>query len=280
MRKLVDFGGGITRSVSYKELTERLHETPLQTRRGLLKKYFPEEVAAEDQQKLLKLNDRRWTEYLAATSANALNPHRVGHQKLLSQALRASTDSKCNPANEHHHTVSDFVGWIYDLYRKPPSKHELVRAKQGELKVHHRKNQIPRIPPAPGWRPIYIDPLDGKPQALEISLLTVHGRSLYGAPDYVLKNDTTGTVLIVEVKITDRELCSDGWPNLRAQLWAYGHIDLFQNQATDIVLVGEIWADYGTQVSLRQTLTWNLNEKTFYEQNQQLFDAYRRWADR
>jgi len=269
----------VTRTVSYKELKGLLRDAPAQTRQRILKKYFPDEVAAEHQRELVKLNNTRWDRYHGAPTANDSKPYRIGHQELLRRASRTLGGTKCNPSNRHHHTVSDFAGWVYDLYNTSRDRDALTRGKQGELKVHLRKKRIPRLGHGSGWRPLYIDPLDGKPEALEISLLTVHGRSLYGAPDYVFKNDATGTVLIVEVKVSDRELWSNGWPNLRAQLWAYGHIDQFMNDTKNTVLVGEVWTDTGARVSLHQTLTWHLSDPTFCAQNQQLFEAYQRWAE-
>jgi len=280
MRKQVSLGGGVTRTVSYRELKGLLRDTLVLKRQKILKKYFPEEVAAEYQQELVKLNDIRWSRYQAGSVANDTKPYRITHQELLQRASRAAGGPKCDPSNGHHHRVSDFAGWLFDLYDTSRSPYARDHGKQGELKVHLRKKEIPRLAHGPAWRPLYIDPLDGKPEALEISLLTVHGRPLYGAPDYAFKNDATGIIVIVEVKVSDRELWSSGWPNLRAQLWAYGHIDQFVNDARKTVLVGEVWANTGEQVSLRQTLTWHLSDSTLCAQNQQLFEAYQRWAER
>ena len=174
MLKAVNLGGGVTRAVSYKKLKDMLRELPRETRRPILKKYFPEEVTAEDQQQIANLNNIRqqqianlnnirWNRYGTAASANDSKPYYVGHQALLSRALRASSESKAAPHSVRHHTVSDFAGWLYSLYRKPQSPIELAKGKQGELNVQLRKKQIPRLPNGSGWRPIYIDPLDGKP---------------------------------------------------------------------------------------------------------------------
>ena len=95
----------------------------------------------------------------------------------------------------------------------------------------------------------------------------------------MFKNHATGTVLIVEVKVTNRELWSDGWPNLRAQLWEYGHIDRFINDSKEVVLVGEVWGRNGPHVSLRPTLIWRFSDPDYYAQNQQLFEAYQSWAE-
>ncbi len=52
-----------------------------------------------------------------------------------------------------------------------------------------------------------------------------------GRPDLVFKHKKTGEVLIVEIKVTDAEIPDGGWPNLRAQLWAYSLADAFATAA-------------------------------------------------
>lgn len=280
MRKAVSLGGGEYRLVTYDELDALLRESksPTQTRLSLLRKYFPDEVAATHQRALMELNSVRWDRYQTESNDIGSKPHWLRHDDLLKRALLDSSSPKCDPSNGHHHTVSDFAEWIYSLYRPNRTRDALSRGKQGEKAILRRKKKVPSISPLSNWKPLYIDTLDGKPEALEISLLTVHGRSLYGAPDYVFKDDATQTILIVEVKVTDREIWSDTWPNLRAQLWAYAHIDQFMNQAKRIVLVGEVWA--ATGLSLRQIVSWQRSNAAFYTNNEQLFEAYQRWVEK
>ncbi|MGH8728467.1 MAG: hypothetical protein ACREV9_09975 [Burkholderiales bacterium] len=231
-------------------------------------------MEAERQAQLRLLNERRWDYCVGATVNNSfLVPYRFSHTELLRMARSSLLKQRKRPAQNR---VTDFTGWIYDLIYGPQRSPELLtEGKRGEQAVARIKRRLP-LRSHSDWEPIYSDPLDGKPEALEISLLTINGSPLYGAPDYVFRNKTTGTIMIVEIKVSDRELWSDGWPNLRAQLWAYGHIDRFLNSTRDIVLVGEIWGR--TQISLRQTLRWHLSDAKFCESNEQLFDIYQNWT--
>lgn len=101
---------------------------------------------------------------------------------------------------------------------------------------------------------------------------------MYGAPDYVFINKKTETALIVEVKVSSAELPSDGWPNLRAQLWAYGYIDVIQ-QVKNIILIGEVWVRIdGNTVRRRRTYRWSLDDPQFCKENEQLFALYQQYA--
>jgi hypothetical protein len=48
---------------------------------------------------------------------------------------------------------------------------------------------------------------------------------MFGKPDLVFREKRSGRILIVEIKATEADIYADGWPNLRAQLWAYSKID-------------------------------------------------------
>lgn len=275
-RKSIDLGDGLCRVVSYEELQSLLAKHRVNTFRSLalLKRYFPTELEAEREARLRLFNKQRWDCYVGATAQDAsLVPYRFPHSELVKMARRPRLNPrKGSPQNR----VSDFTGWIYDvIYGCQLSPELLMEGKSRERHVATIKRRSP-LRSHPDWESIYCDPLDDKPEALEISLLTVNASPLYGAPDYVFRDKATGTIMIVEIKTSDRELPSDGWPNLRAQLWAYGHIDRFFNSTKDIVLIGEIWGR--TPISLRQTLRWHLSDPNFCEENEELFEIYQNWV--
>ena len=140
-----------------------------------------------------------------------------------------------------------------------------------------RRNLIRSLIPQQigSWRLLYSDLIQGFPDSLEISFLEVDGKPLVGSPDYIFLNDDSGALTILEIKCTDAPLRADGWPNARAQLWAYGYIDEVLNGSSDISLVCEVWDKLGT--GRRQTLRWNPKDDEFERRNRTLFD---RWCER
>lgn len=76
---------------------------------------------------------------------------------------------------------------------------------------------------------------------------------------------------MVEIKISEAPIPDGGWPNLRAQLWAYSKIDKWA-QSSDILLVGEIWGST-EGLRLRRAMRWQPLD--LEEENIQLFELYR-----
>jgi hypothetical protein len=96
----------------------------------------------------------------------------------------------------------------------------------------------------------------------------------YGcAPDLVYRNRTTGELVIVERKASDKPIPVNGWPNLRAQLWAYSHIDNFKSAPT-ISLIGEVWDMVEGRLTRRAVLRWAQADKEFDAENMELFSLY------
>ena len=89
----------------------------------------------------------------------------------------------------------------------------------------------------------------------------------------MFKHKDTGEIVIIERKSTTREIPSDGWPDLRAQLWTYGHIDEFVD-AKKISLVGEVWwVNMGIPL-IKRTLRWDRKDAVFNIQNRELFKLF------
>lgn len=271
-RQWIDLGQGERVLVSYSEFKARLSRAPARARDDLLRKHFPEEVAKESKRELDALNDTRIGRYLAELSIDsAVAPYWLTHDMLIARARTSArrTEKQCD------NTVGHFTSWIYGLRFPEPDTSALLRGLAGERAVQLRKFKLPRPCTGSEWRLLHSDPLDGTGGSKRISLLEVNGRPLTGRPDYVLEHIPTKSLFIVEVKVTDKRLYSDGWPNLKAQLWAYSLIDEYVDRGMPIVLVGEVWNLDNSSVRLRQTLRWSASDPELCARNEELFALYR-----
>lgn len=165
--------------------------------------------------------------------------------------------------------VTDFTSWIMSLYLDPPRSKSLKAGKKIEKLVSCFSKPVSNS----NWSLLYKDQLDGIPNLLRISALRVNGEPLRGAPDLVYEQKETGDIIIVERKSHHGEIPSDGWPNLKAQLWAYSYIDLFR-AARRIHLVGEVWGYTNGGITRKAILHWNRNDHRFSQNNSELFKLY------
>ena len=156
------------------------------------------------------------------------------------------------------------------MYQGTADPKALRDGKAVERKVAAKLSSVPENP---DWELIYADPLEGLPKPLRLSALQVNGKPMWGAPDLVFRRKYDGAVLIVERKASNRAIPCDGWPNLRAQLWAYAHID-DSVDASEIILVGEVWGFADNRIVLRKVLRWNFKDHKFCGPNAELFEKY------
>jgi hypothetical protein len=240
-------------------------------KRYLLDKFFPKAGLAPWQQKLKRnWNDaKRWRRYLGIDSLepSARTPYRYGHRWLLQRG------TLCPPAKPGT-GVTDFTGWIYSLYNPQKDTQALARGRAVERELVRR--YVP-TPAQSGWDLLFEGIQEAKRHSKVISALTVNGSPLKGVPDFVFREKQSGRIVIVEVKASNRDVPSDGWPNLRAQLWAYAQIDDWL-RAPEVLLIGEVWGFTSDKIFLRETLRWDRNDTTFQLQNQELFDLYSGFA--
>jgi hypothetical protein len=145
--------------------------------------------------------------------------------------------------------------------------------KQGKRVEREIRPRIPVLPRHSEWELIYRDPLVERPEPLPASCLRVESNAVWGAPDFVYKHRKTGEVLIIDRKASDRDIPCDGWPNLRAQLWAYSLIDEWRD-APKIHLIGDVWTLWRRNPSHRAVLYWNAADPAFQDQNRELFELY------
>lgn len=76
----------------------------------------------------------------------------------------------------------------------------------------------------------------------ELEGLQVRGQPLRASPDLVFRNQITGQVLVVEIKLSRQSLPSNLWPNIWAQLWCYSQKSIAKN-APKVTVTGEVWGD-------------------------------------
>lgn len=252
-------------NIDIKELSKRDREM-------LAEKFFGSDVIPPWKEKLQTLKSwlRReqahkelWRAYTGECKpAGNGESFRCDHDMLLRRALYRRPVVTGNRA-------TDFSKWVLSLYWDISNRAGLTHGKEVERNVA----KLATVSTHTDWELIYRDPLDEKPTPLIISSLTVNGKPLWGAPDVVYRKKTTGEVLIVERKATNRPIPSNGWPNLRAQLWAYAHIDDWRD-APRIVLVGEVWGFHHSRIGRRKVLRWVHGEKQFARENAELFELY------
>lgn len=249
-------------------------------KRQLIEKFFPSipepswKNKLKTQWKDIKLQ-QRWQRYLDLNADEIKSDaYRYTHEWLMRRAgdpihslMHAGTRRK---SEEDRNRVTDFTGWIFSLYHQKINKDSLSNGQMVE-------RAVARMEPLPSnkeWEMIYEDPLNDEGQIKLISALTVNGRPLRGRPDVVYREKSTGRILIVERKTTNHEIPSDGWPNLRAQLWAYAKADDWVD-APEVILVGEVWGFYAGIIYLRDIRRWISGEPSFEKENAELFELYR-----
>lgn len=225
----------------------------------------PEEWSWKRELQSVPANLRRWKLLLGNEPAPGA-PYRVSHDQLLFFA-------KKYPPKRAGQTVTDFADWIFRLYVPERDQASLLRGRHIEREI--AACQIP-VPSHSRWK-LEHRGMGNEGQTFDISELAINGNPLRGKPDLVLREKGTKRILIVEVKTSEAHLSSDGWPNLRAQLWAYSKIDAWRD-ADEILLVGEIWGFTGS-IRLRHAVRWRKGDQPFDQQNAELFACYRSYCE-
>lgn len=241
-------------------------------RQELIERFFPEEET-NWQKDLRNIKEVMRTEpirnaYLGLANFGRFDfPYRATMQRI--QWLAES--EKVSGGHELGNRVTDFTKWLMSLYlTQNPSSHSRKMGKKVEGNVARMAEPLF----LPDWELLFRDPLSSKPEPLRISSLQVNGRPIWGVPDVVYHNKKTGEIIIVERKASNAKIPEGGWPNLRAQLWAYAHADRWIKSIEKITLVGEIWNLSSVRLNRRAVLRWNILNKDFYEENAKLFQLY------
>jgi hypothetical protein len=204
---------------------------------------------------------KRW-QGLLSQGAYGKNPFRFNHAMLVRMG-------QLFPPEETGRTVTAFTDWIFRLYKPQRDYVALKRGAHFEREIAIKRV---RHPQHTGWKLIY-DGMNGSEEhALPISELAINGDPIYGKPDLVFREKKTGRIMILEIKVSERDIPSDGWPNLQAQLWAYSKIDIWKD-APEVLLVSEVWS-YSYGVRRRGTIQYLRDDPIFQSQNRKLFNLY------
>lgn len=216
-------------------------------------------------------NDKRWHSFLCEINNNDSQGHlyRHSHEDLIKRA-------KANPKRYVGNSVTHFSGWIFSLYHRR-NELSLIDGRLGEIEretlISERIKKRLDTPEWNNWELKYRDTHDDNSEVFIISNLLINNKPLRGKPDLIFRNKFSGEILIVDIKITNHPIPTNGWPNLRAQLWAYSQIDKYRLEK-NISLIGEIWGRDG-KVIHRNAIRWNSNDVQFKQENFELFELYR-----
>jgi len=216
------------------------------------------------------------------------HPYRVTHEALMEKVRsrfrhNARHGDVLPPAASRTLAVTDFTSWVMDHYAPTGNVPAMLLGTEEEVRVAAEKRRRARAmrevkravsKAADGDWVLYLDGVRSHMnEGLPISSLTIDGKPLRGVPDLVFRERRTNRILIVELKVSEAQLWADGWPNLRAQLWAYSRIDRWAN-APEILLAGEVWAPRRPEPLRRRTWLWNTADETLQTENRELFEAY------
>lgn len=208
---------------------------------------------------------RRWAGLLGNAVLGG-RPYRVQHEDLIERVRRKNR----RPTNQER-TVSAFAEWVMSQYAPTRNMESMWAGQLGERAVVDRrafnrrvKRDVPRNESG-GWRLVFDGIRGAVTEPFTIPSLTVNGAPLLGLPDLVFKERKTDRILIVELKVSPAILPSDGWPNLRAQLWAYSRIAKWA-KAPEVLLAGEVWSGEHSEPCLRRTYFWRARDPILQSQ--------------
>lgn len=225
-----------------------------------------------------KQRDQRWAALLSDSVPDG-NPYRVSHDDLRRHLELTARIRQKNQDTQRRGTVSAFSDWVLRLYVPQRNPEALMVGVEGEQavvvarqRIRRAKREIPRWEQR-GWKLVH-DGVRGEfDQSFSIPSLQVDGVPLTGVPDLVFRERQTGRIVIVELKVSDAALPSDGWPNLRVQLWAYSRIERWI-AAPETILAGEIWSPESSGLRLRKTYRWKKGDVQLEADSIELFQAY------
>lgn len=176
-------------------------------------------------------------------------------------------------------TASGFVDWVRRLYIREVDPSALQAGIEGEIAavdafnwIEQTRLNLPRWE-YQSWKLIHDGIRRPFRKAYEIPSLTVGEKILVGVPDLVFRERNTGKILIVEIKVSNARLQDDGWPNLRAQLWAYSRIGKWAS-APEVLLAGEMWRPNPENPVRRHTYLWRRGDERLENESRELFTLF------
>lgn len=181
--------------------------------------------------------------------------------------------AKQRPRKSGGQYVTDFTDWLFDIHTKDRNPDSIARGIALEPLIEKKRlasDKFLENYSHSQWKLDYRGMSENPDPALKISSLRVNQQCLWGRPDLVFKHKKSGEFLILEIKVTNFTPPDGGWPNLRAQLWAYSHADKFA-VAPRIFLASEVWRDDLTEGC---PIIMPLHDEMWRNQNEELFRIY------
>lgn len=181
---------------------------------------------------------------------------RVDREELAAKCAKRSIQRDETPERASATAFANWVFWQRNPNYQPPARgpsptllrwsgeygHKQICTLQEMMSRDRRVGALVRA--RGDWRPIYVDGLDRSNQrTFFASRLRVDGQKLSGRPDVVLRDASSGNVIILERKVVHRptwNMPKDGFANHWCQVWTYGWMDAWVN-APNILLVLQYW---------------------------------------
>lgn len=191
---------------------------------------------------------------------------RINHEQLVALAMQ-------RPPQSSGRNVTDFTGWVHDLYTRNRNTESISRGSALEPLVERKRLASRKFRDNYShnqWELVYRGMSEDPYQTLNVSSLQINQQCLRGRPDLVFRHKQSGEILILEIKVSNATLPHEGWPDLRAQLWAYCHADKFA-AAPRIFLASQVWRDDVTEGGL---IPMPLHDGLWRNRNEELFRIY------
>jgi hypothetical protein len=156
-------------------------------------------------------------------------------------------------------TASHFASWVYRKYHPRAGRGEFRQWRAARMRLGQATHaDIERyrlwadrrkigVATKSDWQAVFADTHDSDcDKVFFASRLKYNGQPLRCKPDLVLREVSSGKVIIVERKVTTtthlRRVTEWGYARIRAQLWCYAWIDDWSD-APAALMVSEWWAD-------------------------------------
>lgn len=158
-------------------------------------------------------------------------------------------NARLKPPIQRKPTASAFASWVHGLYAQETDKESLRLGAAAENTIYQkRKSLLTSIESWSTWDLIHNGlntPKATKTRKIyEIPELSVIGQPIRANPDLVYEELNEKIILIVELKLTNKPVPINLWPDIWAQLWVYSKIPAFSHHSK-IVVAGEVWGHHG-----------------------------------
>jgi hypothetical protein len=224
----------------------------------------------------IKGNQRDWKETLSTAIADIneweaiLNPRPFSSDPFRIQDGALIKRASGHPPLDSGRSVTAFTSWVHDLYAKQTSTESIDSGRRADRELATER-LLPKS--SARWKLIHNGMGGNQDKFYTIPNLSICGHPMTASPDLVFKESHTGRILIIEIKTTELPIPTNGWPDVRAQLWCYAQIPEFRS-AREIILRA---AFYGIKPSLfrRCAIGWSYGDNSFDSLSERLFFYYK-----